>query len=173
MPGNGDGTFGYSGIYQHGGYGAASVHIGDFTGDGQPDVVTSDGWLLRGIGDSYCSLQNPQPTTIASGIVDKGDFDRDGNLDLLTRSNVMLGNGDGTFHLAEWFSAQEPVAGDVNADGKLDIVGIDMVGINDSRVWVVLGHGDGTFAAPMIMTLGTPTDHSFSSAALADFDGDR
>lgn len=65
-----------------------------------------------------------------------GDFNDDGNLDVLsananydlTAPVLMLGNGDGTFQTGEialsveGFNLLVTGAGDVNADGKLDIV---------------------------------------------------
>lgn len=79
------------------------------------------------------------------------------------------------------------VVGDVNADGKLDIVGMrsdivygscdeyqcyDPVTTRSARV--LLGYGDGSFALPAVSNLGTLSSASiFTSAVLADFDGDR
>jgi hypothetical protein len=99
-----------------------------------------------------------------------------GVLDLVTDNitthsvSVLLGNGDGTFQAPVQYafdenSGQTVALGDVNGDGKLDIV------IAGSTTSVLLGNGDGTFK-PAITThfgaaLGQLTDFK-----LADVNGD-
>jgi hypothetical protein len=193
--GNGDGTFG-PGNAHHVDFWADPLFLGDFHGDGRLDVVTSSGGqlkLLRGNGDG--TLQDAQSsfTTVGFGSVSNpvGDFDRDGKVDLLMMhpyygAVVMLGNGDGTFRRGNsielgtaWTAA---VVGNINADGKLDIVRIhndvlytdDYPSATTRSAQVLLGYGDGTFSSPIIVDLGTvPTEFtSFVSPVLADFDGD-
>ena len=62
--------------------------------------------------------------------------------------SVLLGNGDGTFqrpdHLSPPASSPESVAvGDVNGDGKPDLIVANYDGGN--TVSVLLGNGNGTF----------------------------
>jgi hypothetical protein len=54
--------------------------------------------------------------------------------------------------------------GDFNGDGKLDLV----VGNENEDVTIVLGNGDGTFAAPNLVVSG----HMPSAIAVGDFNGD-
>ncbi len=66
--------------------------------------------------------------------------------------------------------------GDVNGDGKLDVVGIAAVSPSDAGVPVVrttvlvaLGNGDGTFGAPKTFDVA----NSYGDIELADFNGDH
>lgn len=108
----------------------------------------------------------------------EGDFDNDGNLDIIVASGpnvyTLKGNGDGTFNSAQGSAgpANSVITGihvfDVNGDGKLDLI------VNGKRgttgfVATMLGNGDGTFQAPI------ETDYSgiaSSSVVVADFNAD-
>jgi len=84
-----------------------------------------------------------------------GDFNHDGKLDLVVSDDngftVSLGNGDGTFQAAAFYSTQisySLAVADFNGDGNLDIV-IANDSSNPSTVSVYLGNGDGTFQPPV------------------------
>ena len=92
-----------------------------------------------------------------------GDFNRDGKPDLATANHdsnnvsILLGNGSGTFA-----AAVNPIAvgtngpasvavGDFNRDGKPDLAMANSVSNNVS---ILLGNGNGTFAAAVNLCSG-------------------
>jgi hypothetical protein len=110
------------------------------------------------------------------------DFNNDGIDDIATAGSanssdfvsVLLGKGDGTFETAKTFNTGSGpggiAVGDLNGDGKLDIVTSDF-GIDDgfsNIVSVLLGNGDGTFQAHQDFVAGPFPN----SVAIADFNND-
>jgi hypothetical protein len=167
------------------------VVTADFNNDGKLDLATSnydeatgDGTVSVLLGNGGSSFQpartsatGPDPVSLAAG-----DFNADGKPDLATANSggywdndpvsILLGHGDGTFAapvgLSAYGEAANSVAtGDLNADGKLDLV--VSTGTLSGYVSVLLGHGDGTFADAQ-----TPGEYvsPFYAATLADFNGD-
>jgi len=146
---NGDGAFQKPVSYSSGGYYAVSVAVADVNGDGAQDLVVANA----------CSNTNCQ-----GGSVD-----------------VLLGNGDGTFQAAVsygagGFDAQSVAIGDINGDGRPDLVvtlcalnGPSSCGDRNGGIAVLLGNGDGTFQAAVgINSSGVGA----KSVALADVNGD-
>jgi hypothetical protein len=153
--GNSNGTFGAASNYATG-TSPRSLAVGDFNADGKLDLVTASS-------DS-------------------------------ANVSILLGNGDGTFAPAQSLPAplSSPLAvavGDLNADGKMDLA---VTGYNPgtpgfwsgdfysgyvyepptpptSEVTVLLGHGDGTFAASGSYDLG---GDYVPAVATGDFNGD-
>jgi len=132
------------------------VAVGDFNGDGIPDIAVPDETnstvgLLMGNGDG--SFQDPINYKVPAGVYDlvAGDFNGDGNLDLIVSNytsalTVLLGNGDGTFQPPSQISIPGPLklaTADFNQDGNLDLAVTH--GYLGNTVSVLLGNGDGTF----------------------------
>jgi hypothetical protein len=118
-----------------------------------------------------------QPLSVGSGpeFLVAGDFNHDGNLDLVTANksdndiSVLLGNGDHTFRQAVTYNVgNQPVAvamGDFRHDGNLDLVTANK---SDNTVSVLLGNGDGTFQQAVVYPVGS----SPLGVAVADFGGE-
>jgi len=188
--GHGDGSFQPGVSYTNTGGGSSALVLGDFNGDGKPDLAVSNGVqytdythdgmpytvcegttvsVLLGRSDgtfgpptSFDAYADPETVAV-------GDFNGDGNLDLVAVSpvcngtggtdhlSILLGNGDGTFQKhkdlvgGETGYAPQPIAvsvGDFNLDGRMDIVVGSSIYL-DGMTRLFLGNGDGTFQAPV------------------------
>lgn len=132
-------------------------------------TFTSSLWAW---GVSFQSATYPAGNGPNSGVA--GDFNNDGQLDLITADScvsltcigpggvtVLLGSRDGTFRVAGIFpssafgeSSLVVAAGDFNRDGALDVAVVN-TGINVfGDVSVLLGHGDGSFGPPVAYSVG-------------------
>jgi hypothetical protein len=85
--------------------------------------------------------------------------------------SILLGNGDGTFQKPLRFSVPSPIGiavGDMNGDGKPDLVIVESGGTGNSLLAVFLGNGDGTFRQAGTGQLGIYS----ANVTVADFNGD-
>jgi hypothetical protein len=176
-----------------------AVVTADFDGNGKLDLAVANAGgnsvsILLGNGDGTFQTATDYDAGYSPQSLAVGDFDGDGKLDLLTVSpgggvSVLLGNGDGSLQPPQsiWTGGNSPLAaavGDFNADGKMDLA---VTGYYPGRpgywgywgyypgtppaseVSVLLGNGDGTFAASSYHDL--LGDYS-PSIATGDFNGD-
>ena len=155
--------------------------VGDFNGDGRPDVATaseSSGTVSVLLGDGQGKLGGAatysaggNPTEIATG-----DFDNDGRPDLAVSNNqqgslAWLRNlPGGTFGPAQAVTTPGPpvrvAAGDVNGDGFDDLASSDF-GPDFRDLSVELSDGAGGFGAPIAQT----TNGTDFAIVLADVNG--
>jgi hypothetical protein len=201
--GNGDGSFQTTPLTPSSAPPAqfASAVVGDFNGDGIPDVVAQSTYgpvflfLGNGDGSSQAGTEIASNSTAGLGLlfptsIAAGDFNADGNLDLAIPNgssvNILPGNGNGTFQAATSVPFPSPVnssgdtsyvirvsVGDFNGDGVPDLL---MGGVTD--FYGLSGGG------PVIVALGNgngtftrstatiPNAPCCYASVLADFNGD-
>ena len=176
--GIGNGNFQDPVFYQYGGGRPFLVAVGDFNGDGKPDLAVGDGFFggpqtvtaLLGNGDGTFQIGVPFPFSIPFVV---GDFNGDGRSDLVGASGnniaLLLGNEDGTFQPAITINASPGafVAADFNGDRKLDLAVLRSEGIT-----VLLGNGHGEYHAVrggdgIASTISSPL-----AVAVGDFNND-
>jgi len=200
MFGNGDGTLQAPTTIAVGGCGAGlegvrEILAGDFNGDGRADLVLSDAnslcLLLNAGNGAFGSgriILSPLGGSISPNAMAAGDFNGDGNLDIVaavgvsgnapSNATVLLGRGDGTFSSLEAFKLPNAVnsvsvaTGDFNGDGLLDFV-VTTKSLSfqsePTDLYVALGNGKGSFSS----SIATPVGINGGNLLLArDFNGD-
>jgi uncharacterized protein (TIGR03437 family) len=182
--GNGDGTFRSVDL----GFMALFTLVADVNRDKKADLLVQDGskaFLLLGNGDGTFQPAKPLPAFPLA----VADFNGDGNPDLLSAGVygagqcasdsivVYPGNGDGTFRnplpcsggntfQGDW-GIQQIAVGDVNNDGKLDVVWSPIRG---TQIYVWMGNGDGTFQPPA--SVDALASHGGRPIAIGDLNHD-
>jgi hypothetical protein len=145
------------------GHSPNDVALGDFNRDGRLDVAFANHekkYLTVLLGDGRGGLVPAPHSPFAVEVrphthgVATGDFDGDGNLDLVTESwgtdqvEVLFGDGTGGFRLPGTFFSvgkhpyQRLRVADLNGDGKADIITTNLEG---DDVTILLADGRGTF----------------------------
>jgi len=151
--------------------------VGDFNGDGRPDLIVMDDYangfqVLLGNGDG--SFKAPVDTKLNTNLAFAiGDFNGDGKTDVVVTTivnaqvqiSIYLSNGDGTFRLGVQYTEQYGGVNvaDVNGDGKEDLILL-----NSGPIMVLLGNGNGTFQK----AISGPSAVYSGEAVIRDFDGD-
>jgi hypothetical protein len=176
--GNGNGTF-VAATNFAAGFAPQSVAVADVNGDSKPDLMVASqagvSVLLGNGGGTFATALNFM-TGVPLNSIAVADVNNDGKLDLavadgLNNVSLLLGNGNGTFAGAANFAAganpHSIAIDDVNGDGKPDLVAANL-NVSSNNVSVLLGNGDGTFAAATNFVAGLAPQ----AVAIADVSGD-
>jgi hypothetical protein len=161
-----------------------SAAVGDFNGDGRPDLVVANsgnntvrlllGDGLGGFAGGGAFAVGSFPESVAVG-----DVNADGKLDIVSANSgsntvtVLLGNGSGGFTPAEGSpfavgaNPQSVAVMDMNGDGAPDIA---IANLGDNTITILMGNGSGGFTP----AAGNPFAAGATPVAFAagDFNGD-
>jgi FG-GAP-like repeat/FG-GAP repeat len=170
------------------------VAAGDFNHDGKLDAavayVSSTDLntyvtILLGNGDGSftptgASYLIPLAASLPGDLF-AADFNNDGKLDVVTACGIeiclLLGNGDGTLNPAVAINTGTTnnyertghfALGDINHDGKMDLLVTNLGFPPSAQYSILLGNGDGTFRTPVVF----PDSALIGGVALADLNGD-
>jgi hypothetical protein len=173
--GDGNGNFTSHGTFPTGSGGPQEAVVGDFNRDGKLDIAIAmwdTGDIKIYLGDGTGTFAHSSTFHVFDDArllaLRTADFDGDGIPDLVVadygygpssyknRIRVMKGNGSGGFSSTDadiytvGLQPQSIAIGDLNGDGKPDIVCVSM----DGTVAVLLNNGDGTFAPATTYAVG-------------------
>ncbi|MDX6562686.1 MAG: hypothetical protein QOD65_2500, partial [Gaiellales bacterium] len=197
LTGNGDGTFAAPVNFANtSGFDSPAIVATDLDNDGKLDVVIAHQiacytapcsvalTISVMIGNGDGTFRPTREVEVGRGMasIAVGDFDRDGWKDLAiagdsSRVYRLYGVGDGTFIqqptltlTADTFGvdATDIDVADFNGDSIQDLV--VAIALNGSRTAVLIGNGDGTFRAPLILT--EPNINVPQYQAVGDYNGD-
>ncbi|MBB4749880.1 FG-GAP repeat domain-containing protein [Actinoplanes lobatus] len=168
------------------------VAPGDFDGDGDPDLIARNSttkalWLYKGDGNGSFEFGEQKEIWAGWGgydmIIAPGDFDGDGDPDLIARNSttkaiwLYKGDGKGSFEFGEqkelwagWGGYDMIIApGDFDGDGDPDLIARNAT---TKAIWLYKGDGKGSFEFGEQKELWAGWGGYDMIIAPGDFDGD-
>ncbi len=156
----------------------AGLQVGDIDGDGDPDLVAvgsdypSELLVFANQGAGAFAYTARRPTSYQPYSLELADMDGDGDRDFVVPSGgggtvtVHANHGAGTYTTCDTIalgsSAFRVTEADLNGDGQADLLAVA------GGLRVLLGQGQGVFAAPVFYDIAGTQMH----AASVDLDGD-
>ena len=150
-----------------------NIYSSDLNGDGYTDLAVIASYLVVFLGNGTGHFQyDGQYPTGGNKTLLGGDFDLDGDIDLLLKGYhnpvvIHKNNGDGTFPTPNFYNVYELTTvntSDLNGDGDSDVVSVSTG--RYSKIY--LGNGDGTVEYLIEYEIGPDA----RSVCITDYNGD-
>jgi hypothetical protein len=191
LMGVGDGTFKGALSYATGsGQSNLAYAIADITGDGKPDILTASSLLVGdGTGHFTVKLGNQFPglTNNVGGVIRVADLNNDKKNDAVVTTTdsagnpssayIFLGQTGGKFGTGTALPVSNVIdvaIADLNGDKIPDLALLSYTSGSGISAHVLLGKGNGTFGAPLAVTLPAGVAQSTGGRIFAaDFNNDK